>query len=533
MDKNPQRLEKLIEVGIALSSERDIQRLLELILLGAKAITNADGGTLYSVLEDNTLRMDIMHTDSLNFAMGGTTGKEVPFPPLPLYDGEGHPNHHNVVTHAVLNDRTINIQDAYNTEGFDFSGTRAFDQSTGYRSTSFLTVPMKNHEGDIIGVLQLLNARAPDGETVIPFDAEAQRLTEALASQAAVALTNRRLIDDLKELFESLIKMIADSIDEKSPYTGGHCRRVPVLTMMLAESAARVSDGPLADFSMDEDDRYELGVAAWLHDCGKITTPEQVVDKSTKLETVYDRIHTIEERYERLKLAARNRYLEGHLASLERGEATAVDNGQALDAELQQLDDELAFLRRINLGAEFMDTADQQRVHAIAARLLIDSDGTTRPLLTADEVNNLTIARGTLTDEERQVINNHIVATINMLEALPFPKQLKRVPEYAGGHHERMDGNGYPRGLTGEQMSVQARVMAIADIFEALTARDRPYKPAKRLSESLAIMSRMSEEGHIDPELFRLFVADKIYLRYAEEYLDPEQIDAVEPGTPG
>ncbi|HEX9802824.1 MAG TPA: GAF domain-containing protein, partial [Gammaproteobacteria bacterium] len=294
-------IEKLTEIGIALSAEKDTPRLLEMILLGAKELTNADGGTLYSVQEDRTVKMEIMRTDSLDFAMGGTTGKKIPFPPIPLYDEQGNPNLHMVVTNAVLNDTTINIPDAYNAEGFDFSGTRQFDANTGYRSKSFLTVPLKDHEGEIIGVLQLLNARDFDTGEIIPFDEEAERLAGSLASQVAISLTNRRLIADLKLLLESLIHLIATAIDEKSPYTGGHCKRVPILTLMLADAANRASEGAFKDFSMSEDERYELEIAAWLHDCGKITTPEYVVDKSTKLETIYDRIETIDTRYEVLK----------------------------------------------------------------------------------------------------------------------------------------------------------------------------------------------------------------------------------------
>lgn len=523
MDHPLERIEKLIDIGIALSAESNIARLLEMILLGAKEITNADGGTLYSVQEGQAVKMEILRTDSLNFAMGGTTGTEIPFPPIPLYGADGQPNHHNVVTHAVLNDCTINIPDAYNAAGFDFTGTREFDRNTGYRSTSFLTVPLKNHEGDIIGVLQLLNAQ-DDGGRVIPFSAEAQRLTEALASQAAVALTNRRLIEDLKHLFESFIKLIADAIDEKSPYTGGHCRRVPVITMLLADAAAKVQDGPLRDFTMNEADRYELEMAAWLHDCGKVTTPEYVVDKSTKLETIYDRIHEVDARFEILRRDA-------EIAMLRRGQENPTQTAVLLkdyqDA-VRQLEDDRDFIHRANQGGEFMRPEDQARIEAIARRTWSDATGAVHPLLTADEVRNLSIAKGTLTDDERQVINNHIVATINMLEALPFPKHLRRVPEFAGGHHERVDGRGYPRGLTREQMSVQARIMAIADVFEALTARDRPYKPGKKLSEALHIMALMKQEGHLDPDLFDVFLRERVYQRYAEQYLDPEQVDAVD-----
>ena len=519
------RIEKLTEIGIALSAERNTHRLLEMILLGAKALTNADGGTLYSVQEDNTVKMEIVRTDSLDFAMGGTTGEAIPFEPIPLYDKQGQPNHKMVVTYAVLNDSTVNIPDAYDADGFDFSGTKKFDTNTGYRSTSFLTIPMKDHEGVIIGVLQLLNAQDEESGAIIPFSETAQRLAESLASQAAIALTNRHLIEDLKELLESLIRLIATAIDEKSPYTGGHCKRVPELTMALAEAAHNAEEGPFKEFSLSEDDRYELRMAAWLHDCGKITTPEAVIDKSTKLETIYDRINTVNTRYEVLKRDAEIVMLRRQLESNSEEERQAAQG--EYEETLQTLNEELEFIRTSNTGGEFMSEMDQQRVQQIAQRRW-QYDGKATALLNEDEVYNLTIEKGTLTSEEREIINNHIVATIKMLEALPFPKNLRNVPEFAGGHHEKIDGTGYPRGLTGDQMSLQARIMAIADIFEALTAKDRPYKEGKKLSEALHILGKMKEERHIDAELFKLFILQGIYQQYADTYLAPEQIDTID-----
>lgn len=523
-----QRIEKLTEIGIALSAESDTQRLLEMILIGAKTLTNADGGTLYSVQDDNTVKMEIVRTDSLNFAMGGTTGKAIPFEPIPLYDQKGKPNQEMVVTYAVLNDTTVNIPDAYNADGFDFSGTQKFDRSTGYRSTSFLTVPLKNHEGDIIGVLQLLNARDEESGDIIAFDEEAQHLTESLASQAAIALTNRRLINDLNTLLESLIQLIATAIDEKSPYTGGHCKRVPVLTMMLADAASRATKGPLKEFVMSDEDRYELEIAAWLHDCGKITTPEYVVDKATKLETIHDRIHNVETRFELLKRDAEIAMLKKKLVALEKGEPVdELTLQQEFHDSVGQLEQELEFLQRCNKGSEFMSAEDKQRVQQIASRRWT-FQGDELPLLTDNEIDNLTVEKGTLTADERKIINSHIDATISMLEALPFPKHLKNVPEYAGGHHEKMDGTGYPLGLTREEMSVQARVMAIADIFEALTARDRPYKEGKKLSEAIHILTQMKRNAHIDPDLFDIFIQERIYEEYAQRYLHQEQIDLID-----
>ncbi|MEN8169815.1 MAG: HD domain-containing phosphohydrolase [Pseudomonadota bacterium] len=518
-------IEKLTEIGIALSAERDTERLLEMILLGAKALTNADGGTLYSVQEDSTVKMEIVHTDSLNFAMGGTTGKPIPFAPIPLYDTKGQPNEKMVVTHAVLNDSTVNIPDAYDAEGFDFSGTKKFDTKTGYRSTSFLTVPMKDHEGVIIGVLQLLNAQDEGDGTIIPFSETAQRLAESLASQAAIALTNRHLINDLKELLESLIQLIATAIDEKSPYTGGHCKRVPELTMALAEAAHKTESGPFKEFSMSEDDRYELRMAAWLHDCGKITTPEAIIDKSTKLETIYDRIDSVSTRIELLKRDAEIVMLKRQLKSDSVKERLAAT--QKYEQTIHLLNDELDFLHHCNTGGEFMSAEDQQRVREIGQRHW-QHNGKQETLLSDNEIYNLAITRGTLTSEERGIINNHIVVTIKMLEALPFPKNLRNVPEFAGGHHEKIDGTGYPRGLTSDQMSVQARIMAIADIFEALTAKDRPYKDGKKLSESIRILGLMKQDQHIDPDLFELFIREGLYQQYADTYLSPEQLDSVD-----
>ena len=526
------QLERLNAIGTALSSEHDNNRLLETILLGAKELTNADGGTLYTVTEAQELKFEIMRTLSLDIAMGGTTGKPIPFPALPIYLSSGLPNLNMVAAYSVVNEKTVNIQDAYLTEGFDFSGTRQFDEKMGYRSQSFLTVPMKNHENEVIGVLQLINAIDPISKKIIAFSDAHQRLVESLASQAAVAMTNKNLINGLKDLFESFIKLIADAIDEKSPYTGGHCQRVPELTMMLAETAINANSGPLKDFSMTESEVYELKIAAWLHDCGKVTTPEHVMDKATKLETIFDRIHLIEDRFELLKTQRENQVLQKALSAAVAGVAVNLKQiKHEVNASKKLLDDDKSFIRKVNFGSESMQPNDLLRIQQIANYQYFNDSGHTVKFLSENEVYNLTIERGTLTPEERMVINNHIVVTINMLESLQYPKELKRVPEYAGGHHERMDGKGYPKGLTREQMSIPARMMGIADIFEALTSKDRPYKKAKTLSETLHILGKMKLDNHIDPDIFDLFVREKVYLRYAEMFLEREQIDLVDEAT--
>lgn len=520
-------LEYLNKIGVALSSEKDINRLLETILHAAKTITNADGGTLYRVVDDH-LKFEIVLNDSLKIAMGGTTGNEVPFYPIPLHQPGGIENNSMVAAFAVLHDQSVNIADAYTAEGFDFSGTRNFDKKTGYRSTSFLTIPMKNHDGEIIGVLQLLNAQDNDGQ-VMPFTVEDQRLAESLASQAAIALTNRMLITQLEMLFESLIELINTAIDEKSPYTGGHCKRVPALTMMLAEAASATTEGPLADFHMTDKDRYELKIAGLLHDCGKITTPVHVVDKATKLETIFDRVHLVSQRFDILIRDAEIAMMKTRLVALEAGDSVAADRAnEEFLAKVRQLEDDREFLKRANKGSEKMSAEDQARVNLIANYPYKSPSGEMEKFLSDDERDNLNIPYGTLSPSERKIINHHIDATINMLEALPWPKHLKNVPEYAGGHHERMDGKGYPKGLTRDQMSVQARTMGIADIFEALTAKDRPYKSGKTLSESLEILGKFKLNGHIDPDLFDVFVRERLYQKYAEQFLDAAQIDEVD-----
>jgi len=549
-------MRRLIHLGIALSAERDHDKLLEMILLEAKDICNADGGTLYLMTDDERgLSFQIMRNDTLNVALGGTTGKAIPFPPLKLYDAEtGKANMNNVATAVAHTKRAVNITDAYVAEDFDFSGTKKFDQTTGYRSMSFLTVPMLNTDNEVTGVLQLINARDDKGNT-IPFSGELQPIIESLTSQAAVALENQKLIKAQRDLWDALIQMLASSIDDKSPYTGGHCQRVPEITKMLTKAACTAEYGIFRDFDLTDDEWYELHVAAWLHDCGKITTPEYVVDKASKLETIYDRIHEVRTRFEVLHRDVEIAYLKAKLA----GEAEETAAARR-DAEWAQLQEQYGFVAKANVGGEFMADADIDRLKEIGARKWVrhfdkllglaplaamraEADPPPPPpheeALLADlpehkfggydqgELYNLAIRRGTLTNEERRTINDHIVVTIKMLETLPFPKKLRRVPEYAGGHHEKLDGTGYPRGLTRADMSIPARVMAIADIFEALTAADRPYKKAKSLSESLKIMKFMVKDQHIDPDLFDLFLRSGVWKTYAENFLLPAQIDPV------
>ena len=515
------RLHRLSEIGMALSTEKNTDRLFEMILEEAKAITRADGQTLYSMNKDGNLKFEIMRNDTMNINMGGTSGIEIPYYPVKLWIDNQTPNKQNVSAYVALAQKTVNIHDAYEEEGFDFEGTKNFDEKSGYRSKSFLTVPLKNHENEIIGVMQLINARN-DHDEVISFNKEMQEQLESLASQGAVALTNKRLVEELKTLFEAFIKLIATAIDKKSEYTGGHCNRVPVITMMLADAVAEITEGKFKDFSMTADQRYELYIAAWLHDCGKVATPPHVVDKSTKLETIFDRIELVKTRMELLKRDAEIAFLKRKL------------NGQKSDTfdeeykeTVRQIEENMAFLETCNVGGEFMKPDLQDRVNSIGEQQ-VNLYGKKQNILTDEELKNLNIPKGTLLPEEREIINDHIVITIEMLEQLPYPKHLKNVPEFAGGHHEKMDGTGYPKGLKANQMSTQAKMMAIADIYEALTAADRPYKDGKKLSTAMRIMGFMKNDYHIDVDLFEIFVKSGVYKKYAEDHVAKTQIDDVD-----
>jgi len=444
-----------------------------------------------------------------------------------------------------------------------------------------LAVVLNDRSQALLGilVLQLESGRAGD-EVGRPF----RRFVEELSGAAAVAIETRQLVEAQQRLLDAMIKLLADAIDAKSPYTGGHCERVPQLAQMLLDKAVQADSGPYADFTMSDAERYEFHVAAWLHDCGKVTSPEYVVDKATKLETLYNRIHEVRMRFEVLWRDAELAYWQG-LAGGE-DHATLQRTLEQAQAELQE---EFAFVAKANIGGESMQEEDIARLHQIGQRrwrrhfdnrlgisrdeeerlagvppatlpvdepLLADRDehrvpwGARKPPVAKDdprniwgfdmrlpaqashygELYNLSVRRGTLNEEERFKINEHIVQTIVMLDSLPFPRQLRRVAAIAGSHHEKMDGTGYPRRRGKDDLGVPERVMAIADIFEALTAADRPYKAPKTLSESVKILVVMARENHIDGQLLRLFLSSGVYREYAQRFLRAEQIDEVDVG---
>ena len=518
-------INRLTDIGTALSGESNTQKLLEMIVKDAMTLTNADGGTLYIVAPDGKhLNFEIVRNTSLKVRMGGT-GEKITWPPVELVNEDGTGNHANVSAHEALSGETVNIPDVYDVEGFDFKGTIAFDKNTGYRSKSMLVVPLRDHENEIIGVLQLLNAQDGQDKSIISFSSESQSMTLSLASQAAVTITKNRLIQDLENLFESFIRTIAKAIDEKSPYTGGHVKRVADIALMIAEKMHEKKDGVYSHVSFNEDQLKELRIAAWMHDIGKVTTPEYIVDKASKLETKYDRINEICARFEVFKRDAEIRFLRKKIESMEISKNDAVRHyEEEYTEELKRIEGDFQFIREVNTGVEFMSEENIKRVKSIAKNTWLNNKEPT-PWLSGNEVYNLTISKGTLTNEERGKIQDHVRLTEAMLNELPFPKKLRHVTEYASAHHETLNGTGYHKGLKGDQIPLQARILAFADIFEALYASDRPYKKGKTASEIQKILGFMVKDQHIDKDIYDLFFNEGLFLKYIKDAYKPEQID--------
>ena len=525
--KDKTNLQHFIDISIRLTTEKNSSKLLDEILQVVMSIANSDAGSIYSITSNKQLKFETVINKSLNLYLGGTLGGPVDFPNIDLFI-DGKPNDTAIVAHSVNTGEVINIPDVYDALPFDMSAARKMDARTGYRSESMLTIPLKDHEDDIIGVIQLINVKDAQNKN-IPFSEELVTLIRSFASLGAISLTNSTLIKGMEDLFSTFAETIAMAIDEKSPHTGGHCKRVPALTLMLADAVNDINIGPLASFSMTEADRHELDIAGWLHDCGKIATPDHIMEKSTKLETIFDRIKYVDAKFEIISRDLKIAYQQKIICAMKLQKPIEVQQFERLlDTELKQLALDRALLQRVNVGGEFLGDAELEHIERIANKYQLVINDINTPLLSADEVENLTIRRGTLTEAEREVMKRHMDVTKNILDALPFPKHLSNVTEYALGHHEKLDGTGYPRGLTKEQMSVPARLMAITDIFEALSAVDRPYKKAKPVSECLNILGNMVSNNHLDPDIFAIFIESEVYKNYINEYADPEQLDEID-----
>ncbi|EPJ54004.1 MAG: hypothetical protein OFPI_08200 [Osedax symbiont Rs2] len=549
-----------------LSGERNLDSLLETITRQTLDISRADATVLYLLNEQETI------LDPVSVKLASDTSSDIKLTSVEISNGR------NFITDS-LKQRVTKVYRFKCREASQHKRDvlTPFFEKLNSQNLQVLTLPLNNRSGETTGILCVINDL--DNKKTEDLDNEERiGFIETLSGFAAVSMESRHLLKTQKELLSSFIKLIAKAIDAKSHHTAGHCLRVPELTKMLAQAAVEQGSGEFKDFSLSKDQWEELDIASWLHDCGKITTPEYVVDKSTKLETNYDRIHEVRMRFEVLKRDAQINYWK----ELNRGGDSALLKDELLEQELQ-LDQDFAFVAECNLGSEYMPHVAQQKILELAnltwQRTIDDRIGisweeqrrkekiikqplpvnekllddkvehiierhpkdvlatnnkwgfnmqTPEYLYNRGEVYNLCIAKGTLNAEERYKINEHIIQTIIMLDELKFPKQLSNVVEIAGGHHEKIDGTGYPKRLRGEEMSTAAKMMVIADIFEALTASDRPYKKAKKLSEAIKIMSYMKKDQHIDASLFELFLSSGIYLTYAHQHLSPEQIDHVD-----
>lgn len=505
-----EHLSRLVEVGISLSAETNLERLLEKIVTYARELTLADAGTLY-ILENGRLHFRIIQNDTLGIFRGGATGEALSMEPVPL-------NREMVSGYVALTGEMVNIEDVYSSDQFDFTGPKRYDERTGYRSRSMLVAPMRDHEGEVIGVLQLLNATDPDTGAAIPFAREVESVTRALASQAAIAITNTRLIAEVRGLFESLIRVLAAAVDAKSPYTGNHVQRVALLNYLIAASINEAKEGPLAEVSFTDFELDEMRLAGWLHDVGKVTTPTWVMDKSTKLQTIYDRIGLVETRFNLIAALAENEALKRRLAQL--GCDPASDPAlEAVAEERGRIREDFAYVARVNEPREFMDDAMLARVEEIRAKTYA-LDGKTLNYLTGEEAMNLSIRKGSLNDEEMQTMRDHVRLTAHILKAVPFcdTRHMKKVPLFASQHHEKLSGQGYPEGIGEADLPIQSRILAIADFYEALSAKDRPYKKPMPLDLVVKIMRKAAQDREIDGDVLEFMLREGIHAKFEEEY---------------
>ena len=554
-DENEIFLDKVFSLSHAAATSENPEKLIKQILSAAASLANADGTFFFSVTSAGFMNLSYTNVKSLNLTLSGTTNLTL-FPSVFLPECKSK-NTLQPVEICAIRQEIINSPSIYAENNLDTSLFQNFDKEHDYTTISFLGFPVLNSQNITLGVVILINAGDKNGK-ICPFSPSLQKKIIGLCQSISTALERKQLKESYSQLLESFINILAKAIDEKSPYTGLHCQRVPIITKMLAAAAVAETEGPLKNFEMSDNEWYALHIASWLHDCGKITTPEYIVDKATKLETPYNRIHEIRNRFEILRRDAHIEYLQKRLAN--------TDTQQNLQAEfvskVKELQQNFEFIGRCNTGDTSLSQADLDHLEALASipftryfdrtvglswseKSLIDdlkaaASPETEYLIqnrpeqlkaayNKGELSNLKVVRGTINNDEREKINEHIVTTIDILKNLPFPAELANVIEYAGSHHERIDGKGYPNGLTGDQMSIPAKIMAIADVFEALTATDRPYKEPKKLSEVLRIMREMKNSGHLDPDLYELFIKNGVYMDYAKEYLDKKQIDDFNP----
>lgn len=516
-DSRHTQLKSLLKIAQALSAEHSLERLLEMILEEAMDFSQADAGTLYRYDENEAqLHFAVVKNRTLNLQLGGLENP-IDWPGLPLYLPDGTPNRQMASALCALQKQAKRIDDLYRNTEFDFSGTRQFDAQTGYRSKSMLVVPLLNQRQELLGVLQLINKTDACGHPTL-FSAQDEANAMALAAQAALSLSNALLIQQMEALFESFATAINKAFDEKCSFTGEHVLQVAELAQIISQ-AIHADTTTYPDVTYSPETLHTIKIAGLVHDVGKIATPEFILHKATKLETKVDRIELIALRMALLKQQSWTQRLETQL------EQHHIDT-QPLRAGWAEhnavLDDELAFLQRINSGRQRLSEAEAEQIRAIAQRTY-EHNAQPHPLLNADEVLNLCIKQGTLNERERQIIMDHARLSLEMLQTLPFPKKYGRIVDIAANHHEKLNGQGYPRGLTAKELTLEDQILVLADLYEALSSPKRPYKTPLTIAEVVGILCDMANRGEIDKTLLRFFFESGTYAAY-NRYLRPEQL---------
>ena len=475
-------MQRFLKMCLALTAERDREALLSMILDTAMDLAGCDAGTLY-LLEDDGLHFCRMVTRSQGIRQGGHDAP-ITLPPVPLEEKY-------VCAWAALHNRDINVKDVHTDTTFDFTGSLRYDAMTGYRTQSMLVVPMTNDKGELIGVTQLINALDESGKT-IPFDPEKELLVSAISSQAAISITNMQYAEQITNLLDSLVGALSTAIDERSHYNANHTRNM----VRVGENFLDWLDKNGSDWAFDENKRRTFLMSVWLHDVGKLVVPLEVMDKASRLGA---RLGDVRETF-------RTAGLLDHIAMLE-GEISREE----YENREKERADALAFIEHIDRTG-FLPDEDLAMVEKLAGQTYLDEHGEEHPLLTEEERVCLSVRMGTLTDEERSVMQSHVVVTGRILSQVTFPKMYAQVPTWAAMHHELLNGNGYPNHVKADEIPPEVRLLTILDVFEALTARDRPYKPPMPLEKALGILHIMAEkEGSIDPEILRMFEESKAW----------------------
>lgn len=480
-------MKKVLQAGVMLSSERDLDRLLDQILVSIMELANCDAGTLY-LLEEDALRFKIMHTNSLGTHSGGD-GRDPELPPVPL-------KRENVCAYCFLECRTVRIENVYDSKEYDFSGPIRYDSITGYHTQSMLVVPMRNPEGEKLGVIQLINALDEDGK-VQAFPEDMVLALESVTSQAAVAIQNVYYMKEIREVIWSFVRVMSAAVDERSPYNANHSRRMAQMSVRFLAFLNRRAEERGEAIPFPPQRSKELIMSVWLHDIGKVTIPLKIMDKPERLSELQK--ERIRFRMERIRLQGEIDCLKGVMDD---------DTYHALVQETKETEEKAMQISKAGfLSDEMMAWLEGRR-----RRFYSDGEGRRQPWITDDEYRMLMIRKGTLSDAERKVMENHVSVTDKLLSQIKFSADLSNVRKWAASHHEMLDGSGYPNHLTEESIPPEVRIITIIDIFDALVAMDRPYKPGMPAEKALSILDTMANrEGKLDTELTALFAESRCW----------------------